>query len=360
MATRLEQRMNDLIADESGNRLLRLNITQAEKEKLIIFSDLHRGLADSSDDFKNNNQASYNKALQYYLDHDFGLVHLGDIEELKENWSVSKVLDKHKIHLSKEAEFHQKNKYFRVFGNHDSQYEKTNTVRSYLHPYFKDLKVYEGILLQFGMFPDILMVHGHQGYLPIVTNLFEYIGLPVYRWIVNDIIGKPRKVNYESYCAIEKDENAFYAWCEKQYNTILIFGHTHRPLWGSKTVVDNYKLKLESKVRDLKDVAQKNNVTVNTLKLNPVQYGVEMLIQEINEYISVIQKKMEEHGTCSAPKTMPLIFNTGCSIFHDGDITGIEIDQGNIRLIKWGVNKTKTAIEREVLEEEYLGDMILG
>lgn len=360
MANRLENRMNDLLKDSTGNKLLKLNITQPDQEKLVIFSDLHRGLGDHADDFKNNNQASYYKALNYYLDNDFALVHLGDIEELKENWSISKVLDHHKIHLSKEAEFHQRKKYFRVFGNHDSQYENANTVRKYLQPYFKDLKVYEGILLQFGMLPNILMVHGHQGYLPIVTNLFEYIGLPVYRWVVNDIIGKPRKVTYESYCDIEKDENAFYNWCLKQDNTILIFGHTHRPLWGSKTVVDNYRIKLDAKVNDLKEVAHKNNVTVSALKLNPAMYGVEGIIQEINAYIAVIQNKMEEHGNCSAPKPMPLIFNTGCSIFHDGDITGIEIDQGMIRLIKWGVNKPKTAIERAVLEESYLGDMVLG
>lgn len=360
MASRLENRMNELLQDSTGNKLLKINITDPNQEKLIIFSDLHRGLGDHADDFKNINQASYYKALNYYLDKDFALVHLGDTEELKENWSISKVLDHHKIHLSKEAEFHQRNKYFRVFGNHDSQYENANTVRKFLHPYFKDLKVYEGILLQYGLFPNILMVHGHQGYLPVVTNLFEYIGLPVYRWVVNDIIGKPRKVTYESYCAIEKDENAFYTWCEKQYNTIMIFGHTHRPLWGSKTMVDNYKLKLEAKVTELKEVAKKNNVTVSELKLKPVLYGVELLINEIQKYITVIQKKMEDHGACSAPKPMPLIFNTGCAIFHDGDITGIEIDQGMIRLIKWGANETKTEIERVVLEEEYLGDLVLG
>lgn len=360
MASRLEKRMDNLLGDKKGDRLLRLNITKFEEEKLVIFSDIHRGLQDSANDFKNNNQLSYFKALEYYLDKDYALVHLGDIDELKENWSINKVLENNKIHLAKEGEFHQRNKYFRVFGNHDSQYENASTVAKYLHPYFKDLKVYEGILLQFGLLPNILMVHGHQGYLPIVTNLFEYIGLPVYRWVVNDIIGKPRKVTYESYCAIEKDENDFYNWCQKQDNTILIFGHTHRPLWGSKTVVQNYKKKLDEKVAILQGIARQHNVTVSVVRLDPLTYGAEGIINDINDYVTIINEKMAEHGNCSAPNPLPLIFNTGCSIFHDGDITGIEIDQGTIRLIKWGANNEKSAIERSVLEEEYLGDMVLG
>jgi hypothetical protein len=31
----------------------------------------------------------------------------------------------------------------------------------------------------------------------------------------------------------------------------------------------------------------------------------------------------------------PSYFNTGCCCFNDGDITGIEISDGHIRLIKW-------------------------
>ena len=31
----------------------------------------------------------------------------------------------------------------------------------------------------------------------------------------------------------------------------------------------------------------------------------------------------------------PSYFNTGCCCFADGDVTGLEIDSGEIRLVRW-------------------------
>ena len=49
----------------------------------------------------------------------------------------------------------------------------------------------------------------------------------------------------------------------------------------------------------------------------------------------------------------PSYFNTGCCCFSDGDITGIEIAEGCIRLIKWTLIDEKP--QRMVLEERTLG-----
>jgi len=32
---------------------------------------------------------------------------------------------------------------------------------------------------------------------------------------------------------------------------------------------------------------------------------------------------------------LPCYFNTGCCAFEDGDVTGIEIADGDIRLVRW-------------------------
>ena len=45
----------------------------------------------------------------------------------------------------------------------------------------------------------------------------------------------------------------------------------------------------------------------------------------------------------------PSYFNSGCCCFIDGDITGIEIENGKIRLIKW---VAKDKIPQKVLLEE--------
>lgn len=53
----------------------------------------------------------------------------------------------------------------------------------------------------------------------------------------------------------------------------------------------------------------------------------------------------------------PSYFNTGCCCFCDGDITGIEIADGTIRLIKWSMKESKS--ERKVLDEMKLEEIIL-
>ena len=52
----------------------------------------------------------------------------------------------------------------------------------------------------------------------------------------------------------------------------------------------------------------------------------------------------------------PSYFNTGCCCFSNGDITGIEIADGYIRLIKWSVVGGKTV--RELLEEKELEELV--
>ena len=47
----------------------------------------------------------------------------------------------------------------------------------------------------------------------------------------------------------------------------------------------------------------------------------------------------------------PSYFNTGCCCFSDGDITGIEIADGCIKLIKWSEEKGREVLEERGLEE---------
>jgi hypothetical protein len=54
-------------------------------------------------------------------------------------------------------------------------------------------------------------------------------------------------------------------------------------------------------------------------------------------------------------KTQPSYFNTGCCRFKDGDITGIEIEDGQIRLIKWGGEDENIA--RTIFEQTHLSEV---
>ncbi|MEM9778051.1 MAG: hypothetical protein AAF902_25975, partial [Chloroflexota bacterium] len=74
----------------------------------------------------------------------------------------------------------------------------------------------------------------------------------------------------------------------------------------------------------------------------------------IQEKKAAIQRREAKYPPCDDEvKTSPVYFNTGCCRFDDGDITGIEIDNGTIRLIRW----TSGSHARTVFEEGALTDI---
>lgn len=98
-----------------------------------------------------------------------------------------------------------------------------------------------------------------------------------------------------------------YEWSSHKRNLILITGHTHKPVFASgKYTIDQ---------------------------------DHQIAVPEINHTLK------------------PGYFNTGCCCFSDGDITGIEIAGGFIRLVKWHSENNIPA--RKVLEEKKLEDIEL-
>ena len=61
----------------------------------------------------------------------------------------------------------------------------------------------------------------------------------------------------------------------------------------------------------------------------------------------------------------PCYFNTGCCSFPDGDVTGLELADGAIRLVRWPANLDELVREgenldaqRRILEEAPLEDIL--
>ena len=126
-----------------------------------------------------------------------------------------------------------------------------------------------------------------------------------------------------------------YEWSARQKNTLLITGHTHQPVFESLTHLERLYRELEQ--------AQKTNDFPKT--------------DQIKEEI----KTREPQFTAVSADYLsmqPTYFNSGCCCFSDGDITGIEIENGFIRLIKWETENGKS--QRCVLEEKKLRDLIPG
>jgi len=124
-----------------------------------------------------------------------------------------------------------------------------------------------------------------------------------------------------------------YQWSAQQQNLLLITGHTHQPVFESLT-------HLERLYRQLDEAKAGDNLPE---------------AKQLHEYINKKIKKGDLEPDFKGYK--PTYFNSGCCCFDDGDITGIEIAGGYIRLIKWEY-KIEKHPERIVLEEITLEELV--
>jgi hypothetical protein len=124
-----------------------------------------------------------------------------------------------------------------------------------------------------------------------------------------------------------------YQWSKEENNPVLITGHTHQPVFASLTQLERLYKKFDTASRASDEAA------IAALK-KEIHFR-----QEEYDYVLGNYTKMK-----------PYYFNSGCCCFSDGDITGIEIADGLIRLIKWQTKKGLA--ERVVLEEMGLGELL--
>src|SRR5204863_6996526 len=82
---------------------------------------------------------------------------------------------------------------------------------------------------------------------------------------------------------------------------------------------------------------------LNEAKKNNDQNAVKNIEEEM------LKHKLEGGAISELNPVIPSYFNSGCCCFSDGDITGIEIADAKIRLIRWKYVNNVPA--REVLEE---------
>jgi hypothetical protein len=118
-----------------------------------------------------------------------------------------------------------------------------------------------------------------------------------------------------------------YSWVSnemKDTNMIFICGHTHRPFFASEAHESDIVAeinKLNEKLQGAADEKQKKSIR-----------------EEIyNKYAELEWVKSKSNSETSGipTKPQPCFFNTGCCSFGDGDITGLEIADGEIRLVRW-------------------------
>ncbi len=288
-----------------------------EQARFVIFSDHHRGVRDGADDFFRCEKA-YSAALGYYLESGHTLIILGDAEELWE-CRPAPVVASYRETLLLEAAFQKQNRYIRMYGNHDDYWEQPSGIRTLLGPIFgPSLRIIESLRLLFdqGQEPakEIFLVHGHQGDFvsdqsrSISKFFVRYFWRPFQR-LTNIKLTTPAKD------AALRDQLsiAMYRWAEQKKGLVLIAGHTHLPVFEVRERFDGLE-------KELEQARTAGNTT---------------LAAQIRAQLELLRARAREQSGTSSPMERPSYFNTGCCSFSDGDVTGIEISDGSIKLVRW-------------------------
>jgi len=277
---------------------------------------------------------------------------LGDAEELWEEHPKG-VIEHYRDVLALEAQFVRPgNGLERFFGNHDDQWASKDEVAEHLAPALGSIAVREALRLTVerpGKRPGTLFfVHGHQGtadsdrWRPLSRLFVRHVWRPIQRRTGFSATSPSR-----NYALRARHDRAMYEWARTQSpGLVLIAGHTHRPVFARSTP-DPPPTR---PIAELEEALRLANAGGDAAAAAAVRAEL--------EYARTGRRRPDRVLQVSPP----CYFNTGCCSFPDGDITGLEIADGEIRLVRWpgnlreicvpggGVEVGKRILAREELE----------
>lgn len=307
----------------------------SKTDRFIIFSDQHKGRKNGADDFARA-ERNYLEALRYYDDRGFHFISLGDCEELWEN-TLLQVMKANRASFEAERRFIDRSAFTKVFGNHDLDWQIDPLASVFLKKmYGASIPVFEGVLMKAGIGGHALQIfctHGHQGDLQSDGNWFsKFFVAKVWAPLQAFLRINPNTPAYDKQLKTAHNRMMF-EWAMRQAGLILITGHTHQPVFESLTHFERLQW------QHRKALYEQNPEWAQA-------------IEDEMKWRSIEDTRIAEDYL----HMKPVYFNTGCCCFADGDITGLEIADEFIRLVKWEEKDLRT--NRVVLEEKRLENLV--
>lgn len=304
---------------------------EVNEVRIVVMSDLHRGTFDKADDFRRSHRA-YRAALGWYLEHDYELWLLGDVEELWEN-EPEQVVGTYRAVLELEQEFRAPDGpgLQRFYGNHDMDWSNPKRVRKYLGHFVGDSPIIESLRLQVldGGEPlgVLFFTHGHQG--TPGSDVFAFLSRFVVRIVwraVQRSQGWVATTPAEATDIRSTHDEAMFEWAKSRSvrdpvgeRPVLVAGHTHHPVFPG----EGPSLPTEDELRDLQGRLDSATDKGERAALHA----------ELN-----LKTAVRDEPEFTPPKNAPPCYlNTGCCSFPDADITCIEMngEADEIRLVRW-------------------------
>lgn len=266
-----------------------------DSSKIIIMSDCHRGNGSWGDNFLIN-QNLFFAALTYYYEKNFTYIELGDGDELWENRKMEEIISVHSDAFWLMSRFHKKGRLYMLYGNHDMVKKNSNFVTSKCSSYYSECT---------------------QKHVPLFPHINITEGL-----VLNHLATKNKILLIHGHQA---DFINYDLW---KLSRFLV-----RYLWSPLELLGMHDPTSASKNHAIKGSIEKK--FRNWSKEN------NQMIIAGHTHRSVFPKVGEA-----------LYFNDG-SCVHPRCITGIEIEDGSISLVKWALKTKKDRtlyVGRTVLE----------
>ncbi|NDJ86420.1 MAG: hypothetical protein GYB66_11070 [Chloroflexi bacterium] len=273
---------------------LNLSNFRINKHRYIILSDVHRGNGRPSTDDFVHNHGLYTYALSHYLQHDYRLILNGDIEEC---WKTNY---KAIVEAYENTAFRLEGEFARRGQQHYVRIYG-NHDDDWADPAKADRFLSPVIGRKVTVYPGVMLgdrifiAHGHQG--DPHSDRYSWFSRRVVRYLwrpLQSILKLKNNRAAENRLVRHNRERFLHQWARLN-SILLIAGHTHRPLF---------------------------HVSYDT-----------------------------------ATPAAPHYFNLGACVHTDG-ITGIEIDEGEIRLVKWQRNQWQNSPERVIFQTGDLSKLL--
>lgn len=249
--------------------------------RFIIMSDCHRSDGAWSDNFYDNQNLFY-AALQYYYERGFTYIELGDGDELWENRSIDRIISTHSDVFWLMAQLYRAGRFYMIYGNHDivkkdPKYSKTKCKSFFCDSTNSVLPLFPGINITEGLILE-------------------------------------------------------YRSSSTPYQLFLTHGHQADILNDTFWRLSRFMVRYLWRPLELIGIRDPTSAAKNSERKNKVEKRLAGWAQKNNQMIIAGHT---HRPVFPRPGDVPY-FNDGCCV-HPKHITGLEIINGTITLVKWAI-----------------------